>query len=225
MNLFDQKLKAAGQSTLKADRTDTLVVNFGTGNNVRDLYYYSEALQMKRGSISLDTINRILDVLKDNSGISLVEITGVSPETNHNFNHFVKSAAALGKKLAVVTNPAVYTESGMEDMPAFLARNKVKILAFVPHYDASIVDKYTSAGTHDKIIAGMKRINSAGIGVKGSDLTVAFVYLPAEPEPARKRDFLLARFREEYTGKHDIHFNHFIVFNTIPIGRFDHKNY
>ncbi len=225
MNIFDQKLQEAGQYPLKADRTDTFVVNFGIGNNTRDLYYYSEALNQRKDIISLETINKILDILKENRDVSLIEITGVSPETNPNFKYFVSSAVDMGKKLAVVTNPAVYTKPGMESMPEFLAQHKVKILAFVPHYVESSVDRYTENGTHNKIISGMKMVNTAGFGQAGSDLTVAFVYLPAEPEPALQRDVLLKCFRKEYTEKHRISFNHFIVFNTIPIGRFDHESY
>ncbi len=207
------------------DRTDTFVVNFGIGNNIRDLFYYSEALNQKKDIMSLETIDKILDILKDNRDVSLIEITGVSPETNPNFKYFVSSAVDMGKKLAVVTNPAVYTVPGMGSMPEFLAGHKVKILAFVPHYDESYVDRYTGNGTYNKIISGMRMVNSAGFGQAGSELTVAFVYLPAEPEPAHRRDVLMTSFRKEYTEKHGIYFNHFIVFNTIPIGRFNRESY
>ncbi len=224
-NSFDQKLKETGEYPLKVDRTDTFVVNFGFGKNVWDMHYYSEALNPRKENMSLENVRKILEILKKNSDISLVEMTGTSPEKNSHFKYFVESAAGTGKKLAVVTNPAVYTEAGLEDMPAFLAKHKVKILAFVPHHIESEVNRYTGQGTYRKIVSAFKKLNDIGYSAGGSDLTTAFVYLPAEPVPASNRDELLDAYRKEYTEKHGIKFNHFIVFNTIPIGRFNRDKY
>ncbi len=225
MNTFDRKLNELGQYPLKADRLDTFVVNFGLRRNTKSMFFYSEALNDCTEEMSLENINKTLEILKANSGISLVEITGTSPETNPHFKYFVKSASEMGKKLAVVSNPAVYTEAGMEDMPEFLAEHRVKILAFVPHYDKALVDKYTGEGTYGKIVAAFKKLNSIGYSGEDSDLTTAFVYFPAEPEIVGDREALKKEFLEHYKEKHGIDFNHFIVFNTIPIGRYKHESY
>ncbi len=225
MNNYEMKLKDAGQYPLKADKLDTFVVNFGLKKNLRSMHYYSQALNNFTGDMSLEVMEKTIEILKKNRDISLVEITGTSPETNPHFKYFVKSVAEMGNKLAVVSNPAVYSEPGMEDMPEFLAEHKVKILAFVPHYSKVVVDRYTEHGTYDKIVSAFKKLNSIGYSNEGGDLTTAFVYLPAEPEPVYERGLLKTAFIRSYKDRHGIDFNHFIVFNTIPIGRYRQAAY
>jgi len=224
-NSFDQKLKKAGQYPLKANRTDTFVVNFGLIKNLQSMYYYSEAAQERMNEMPPAIIEKTLSVLEANPDINLVEITGSSPEIHPRFKHFIKSASSMGKTLAVVTNPAVYAQPGMEDMPEFLAEHKVKILAFVPHYEEAVVDRYTKPKTYKDIVFAFKKLNSIGYSREGSSLTTAFVYLPAEPRPAGNRESLRQDFIKGYKELHNIHFNHFIVFNTIPIGRFNRDEY
>ncbi len=225
MNIFEQKLKESGHYPLKADRLDTFVVNFGLRKNLISMYYYNAALNDRIEDMTLETMEKTLEILKAHSDISLVEITGTSPETNPNFKYFVKSAAEMGKKLAVVSSPAVYMAAGMEDMPEFLAEHKVKILAFVPHYKESVVDRYAGQGSYGKIVSAFKKLNSIGYGREGSGLTTAIVYLPAEPEITGDRAVLRRAFIRSYKDGYGIDFNHFIVFNTIPIGRFRREDY
>lgn len=68
-------------------------------------------------------------------------------------------------------------------------------------------------------------LNNLGYSREGSDLTTAFVYFPAEPELVGDRDVLKNAFIKSYKNGHGIEFNHFIVFNTVPIGRFSQENY
>ncbi len=88
--------------------------------------------------------------------ITTVDITGGSPELNPNYKHFIVSAVYMGKKVMVRSNLAILTEPGMEDIPEFLAQNKVKIIASLPCYTAEGVDGQRGKGTYEKAISRIK---------------------------------------------------------------------
>lgn len=120
MHAFDQKLKEIGHYPLKAKNISRLFVTLGEKCNLKCTHCYVDASPENTNEMSLDTMNRILDVLKKNRQITSVEITGGAPEYNPHYKYFIKSAADTGTKVTVCSNAAVFFEPGMEDIPEFL---------------------------------------------------------------------------------------------------------
>ena len=221
MNIFDQKLKKLGNYPLTAVGITTLQCNIGYKCNLRCNHCHVEASPDRKELMSLRTMAKLLDILRENVEITTVDITGGSPELNPYFKFFVKSSALMGKKVIVRSNLAIYTEKGMEDIPEFLAENKVKIIASLPCYTEGGVDSQRGRGTYKKAISVLKHLNSLGYGQEGRGLEIDLMFNPAGAELAPDQQTLENTYKEKLKEMHGITFNHLIALSNMPIGRLD----
>ncbi len=219
MNKFDQRLKDIGQYPLTANDISTLQVNMGYKCNLRCTHCHIDASPYRTEELSSETVDRLIEILRDNDEITTVDITGGSPELNPNYKRFVKSAVNLGKKVMVRSNLAILTGPGMEDIPDFLAKNKVKVIASLPCYTAEGVDGQRGKGTYEKAISVLKRINELGHGQEGSGLEIDIMFNPAKEGIAPDQKMLENAYREKLKEMHGIAFNHLIALSNMPIGR------
>ncbi len=219
MNKFDQRLKDIGQYPLTANDISTLQVNMGYKCNLRCTHCHIDASPYRTEELSSETVDRLIEILRDNDEITTVDITGGSPELNPNYKRFVKSAVNLGKKVMVRSNLAILTGPGMEDIPDFLAKNKVKVIASLPCYTAEGVDGQRGKGTYKKAISVLKRINELGYGKEGSDLEIDIMFNPARAEIAPDQHELEKAYKSKLKEMHDITFNRLIALSNMPIGR------
>jgi hypothetical protein len=88
-------------------------------------------------------------------------------------------------------------EPGQEDLPAFLAAHKVRVVASLPCYSQSNVDQQRGAGTFRRSIEGLKLLNAAGYGVEGSGLSLDLVYNPGGAFLAPAREKLEPAYKQE----------------------------
>ncbi len=220
MNTFDQKLKENGLYPLKVRGVDQIVANIGYKCVQRCRHCYMDSSPDRTEEMPLKTINKLLTILKEHDKIGLLEITGGSPELTPYFKYLVSSAVDMGKTVATVSDLVVYTEPGMQDIPEFLAKNKVKILASLPHYDEDTVDMVRGKGTYGKSVQALKKLNELGYGKEGSDLKIALVHAPVGAELAPDKNILIEEFQTNLKEMHGIVFNHLIVLINMPAGRF-----
>ncbi len=220
MNDFDNKLKEFGLYPLKAKNMSALVVIMGHKCNLRCTHCYLEASPERTEEMPLSTLNKILHVLRHNPALTTVNISGGSAELTPHFRYFAKSAADMGKQVMVSSNLAVYFEPGIENLPEFLAENKVVINASLPHYTEDEVDKMRGKGTYKKSIASLKRLNNLGYGKKESGLTLNLLYNPPDAKMAPDVKALEDVYREKLKDMHGIVFNKLFTINNIPMGRF-----
>lgn len=187
--------------------------------------YYIDSLQGRLEEMSLETIDKLLGILKDTPEISGVEVIGGSPEQNPHFKYFVKSAAEMGKKLAVVSDLALYMAPGMSDIPELLAKYGVKILAFVSHFNEDAVDRRMGENTFGKIISSLRRLNDLGYGKEGPDLKIAIVYFPEIAVLPPNKNTIAAAYNMTLFEEYGVLFNQVSIFNNLPIGRFNIREY
>ncbi len=219
VNHFDQKLNENEYYPLTAEDITTLQVNMGYKCNLRCSHCHIEASPDRKEVMSLNIMANILNILGENYRITSVDITGGSPELNPYFKYFVKSSADMGKKVVVRSNLAIYTKSGMKDIPEFLAENKVKIVASLPCYTEQGVDSQRGQGTFKKAISILKHLNKLGYGQNGNRLELDIMFNPAKAEIAPDQYTLEKAYREKLKEMHDITFNHLIALSNMPIGR------
>jgi radical SAM/Cys-rich protein len=219
MNTFDKKLKDKGLYPLNAVNISTLQVNIGYRCNLCCRHCHVEASPDRNELMSLGTMAKILDILRDNDEMSTVDITGGSPELNPYFKFFLKSCADMGKRVMVRTNLTVYYEPGMEGIPEFLAENRAKIIASLPCYTEEGVDSQRGKGTYKKAISVFKRLNNLGYGKEGTGLEIDIMFNPAGAAIAPDQHMLENAYREKLKEMHGITFNHLIALSNMPIGR------
>ncbi len=220
MNAFDQKLQEAGQYPLKVSNVNQIVANITYKCFQRCRHCYIESSPDRTEMMSRETIDKLLQIMQDNKELTLLEITGGSPELNPHFKYFVQSAVDMNKTVATVTDLVTYMQPGMEDIPKFLAKNKVKILASLPHYDKYSVDIVRGYGTYEKSIAALQKLNGAGYGKPHTDLKLALVHAPVNPEIAKDKEGLRDEFQLYLKEMHGIVFNHLLIFINMPLGRY-----
>lgn len=219
MNKFDQRLNEMGHYPLKADDVSTLQVNMGYKCNLRCTHCHVDASPGRTEEMSSDTVDRLIEILRNNDEITTVDITGGSPELNPHYERFVKSAVNMDKKVIVRSNLAIFTEPGMEDLPDFLATNKVKIIASLPCYTAEGVDGQRGKGTYGKAVSALKRLNALGYGREGTGLEIDIMFNPAKEGIAPDQKMLENAYREKLKEMHGITFNHLIALSNMPVGR------
>ncbi len=219
MNKFDLKLKECGHYPLTAEEITALQVNVGYKCNLMCSHCHVEASPDREEVMSLSTMSRILKLLKENDRINTVDITGGSPELNPYFKYFVKSCVDLDKKVIVRTNLAIYSEDAMQDVPRFLADNRVRIVASLPCYTEEGVDSQRGRGTYKKAIETLKKLNSLGYGKEGTGLEIDIMFNPAKADIAPDQHMLENAYKEKLGEMHGITFNHLIALSNMPIGR------
>ena len=219
MNTFDLQLKEYGQYPLKAKDIRTLQVNIGYKCNLSCTHCHVEASPDRKELMSLSTMSKVINILRENDEIDTIDITGGSPELNPYFKYLVKSCADIGKKIIVRTNLAIYSEPGMEDIPELLSANKVKITASLPCYSEEGVDGQRGKGTYIKAIAALSKLNSIGYGMNGNGLDIDLMFNPAKADIAPDQKMLEKAYREKLKEMHNISFNNLIALSNMPIGR------
>lgn len=218
-NSFDIKLNEIGEYPLKAKRIDTLQVNMGYKCNLRCSHCHVGASPDRKEMMPLTTIAHVLSILRENSEIITVDVTGGSPELNPYFGFFVKTCVHLGKKMLVRSNLAVYTEEGKQNVPQFLADHHVKIVASLPCYSEAGVESQRGKGTYWKAVSVLKHLNELGYGRVGTGLELDIMFNPAGASAAPEQQSLEKAYKSSLFQAHGIVFNRLIALSNMPIGR------
>jgi len=219
MNAFDKKISDVISHPLRAEDIAILQVNMGYKCNLRCTHCHVEASSDRTEAMSSETVGRIIDILKRHNEIATVDLTGGSPEYNPDYRRLIKAASDMGKQIIARTNLTVWSETGLEDTPEFLAKNKVKIVASLPCYTAEGVDGQRGRGTYEKAISALKRLNSLGYGQKGTGLEIDLMFNPSREGIAPDQNMLEEAYREKLKELHNVTFNHLVALSNMPIGR------
>ena len=200
-------------------RLETLQVNVGYVCNQACLHCHVNAGPTRTESMSRETADEVLAYLAA-SGAQALDLTGGAPELNPNFRHLVLGARMRGVKVMDRCNLTVLLEPGQEDTAAFLAANRVDVVASLPCYTEELVDRQRGAGVYEKSIAAIRRLNALGYGAQESGLTLDFVYNPQGPSLPPAQDKLEGDYKRILGGKFGIVFNRLFTLANMPIQRF-----
>lgn len=219
LNSFDRKLAATKDYPLKATDISTFQINIGYKCNLRCTHCHVEASPNRDEEMKAATVEKIIAILKAHDEIKMVDITGGAPELNLHYRHLIASASALGKKVITRTNLAILIEQGMDDIPAFWVKHKVKVVASLPSFTEEVVDRQRGKGVFKKAIAGLKLLNALGYGQAGTGLELDIMFNPEKENLAPGQQMLEQEFRDKLREICGITFNHLIALNNMPIGR------
>lgn len=198
----------------------TLQVNLGYICNQQCLHCHVNAGPNRTESMARETIEHILNYLKNNKNIKILDITGGAPELHPDFRYLVTEARCLGITVQDRCNLTILTEDGQHDLAAFLAAQQVQIIASLPCYLAENVDKQRGKGTFNASLNGLKQLNALGYGINGSHLTLNLVYNPITAHLPPAQAALEHDYKQYLQQNYGIVFNQLLTLANMPIQRF-----
>lgn len=197
---------------------ETLQVNLGYLCNQQCLHCHVDAGPRRKEIMSSLTISDVLQFLEQKN-IKTLDLTGGAPEMNPQFFSLVKQARDLGVHVIDRCNLTVLLEPGFENTAAFLAENKVEVVASMPCYLEENVDAQRGKGVFSKSIEGLKLLNKHGYAVV-DDLPLNLVYNPQGINLPPAQNDLEPAYKKELKQRFDIEFNHLYTITNMPIKRF-----
>jgi len=201
---FESALEAHRLAPLRRRAATTLQVNIGRLCDLACHHCHVEAGPKRTENMGFRTAERVVELLGASPGITLVDLTGGAPEMNPNFRFLVREACALGRQVIDRCNLTIFQVPGYSELPEFLARNGVTVIASLPCYTKENVEAQRGRHVFEPSIVGLQRLNSLGYGAGA--LPLDLVYNPVTPELPPGQAELEARYREELRDR----------FGTIP---------
>ena len=219
MDRFSDQLAARGFQ-LRRSRTEILQINVGKICNLTCSHCHVQAGPNRKEIMARETIDRIIDWLAK-TDIPVVDLTGGAPEMIPHFRYLVERVKALQPSRHVIDrcNLTVLLERGYEELPDFLARKKVEIIASMPCYSPENVILQRGEGVFESSIAALKQLNRLGYGVAG-DLPLHLVYNPVGTSLPSPQAELEAAFKRELGTHFGVVFNSLYTLTNLPVGRF-----
>jgi radical SAM/Cys-rich protein len=217
--LFREKMRAAGLDPLRAIGITVLQINVGKLCNQTCHHCHVDAGPDRKEVMTRATAELCLRALAK-TGIPNVDITGGAPELNPNFRWLVEQTVALGRHVTDRCNLSVLLLPGQADLPDFLARHRVEVIASLPYYRAAQTDAQRGSGVFAKSISALRKLNELGYGEPGSGLILNLVHNPVGAYLPPKQQAIEAQFRRELERRHGVVFNSLYTITNMPVGRF-----
>ena len=219
MNRFTRKL-ADHSASLRRGRSEILQVNVGKLCNLTCVHCHVNAGPKRKEIMTHETIDRVLEWLSKTE-IPVVDLTGGAPEMIPDFRYFIERVKTLENPRHVIDrcNLTILLDPGYEELPEFLAKHKVEIIASMPCYTPRNVNAQRGEGVFDGSIAALQLLNSLGYGVE-PELPLHLVYNPVGPFLPGEQTELESDYKRELKGHFGIVFNKLYSITNLPIGRF-----
>ena len=200
-------------------RTETLQVNLGYKCNQTCVHCHVNAGPTRTEMMQADTIATVIDYLRA-AGVPNLDLTGGAPELNPYFRHLVTAARKIGVHVIDRCNLTILEEPGFEDLAAFLAAERVEVMASLPCYLEDNVDRQRGNGVFQKSLRALRRLNALGYSKPGSGLVLNLVYNPQGPSLPPPQAKLEADYRQHLGGRYGVEFTRLFTLTNMPIQRF-----
>ena len=206
--------------SLRRGRPEILQVNVGKLCNLTCVHCHVNAGPKRKEIMTRKTIDRIIDWL-GKSEIPIVDLTGGAPEMIPDFCYFVERVKALAQPRHIIDrcNLTILLERDYKDLPEFLAKHKVEIIASMPCYMPENVNAQRGEGVFDGSIAALQLLNSLGYGID-PELPLHLVYNPVGAFLPGSQAELESDYKRELRNHFGIVFNKLYTITNLPIGRF-----
>ncbi len=219
---FSDQLKPL-QSPLRKQNITVLQINLGKRCNLTCQHCHVEASPQRTEELSPEICQQLIQVIASFPQLQVVDLTGGAPEMFYGFKPLVEAATQYQKQVIVRSNLTIYFEPGFEEIPAYCAHHRVRIVASLPCYLEDNVDKMRGQGVYQKSIQALQWLNRLGYG-QDPQLILDLVYNPPVPRsknfslpPAQKA--LEQDYKQFLQEQFQIQFNQLLTLANLPIGR------
>jgi radical SAM/Cys-rich protein len=219
-NRFDQRLRGMDTEPLNGLSIRTVQVNIGLKCNLACHHCHVESSPKRQEEMTWETMELVLQAAKA-ARAETIDITGGAPEMNPNFRRLVDAALARRHEVIVRTNLTIMLEEGYTDLPEFYANRRVHLIASLPCYLETNVDRQRGKHVYQESVEIIQRLNALGYGVR-EELPLDLVYNPGGPSLPPEQSALEAAYRKELGTHFGIRFTRLYTITNLPIGRFQH---
>lgn len=199
---------------------EVLQLNVGKRCNLSCKHCHVEAGDKREEIMSAGTLDLCLEVIKANSGIKVIDITGGAPEMNPGIKNFIKQAAKLRRRLIARSNLAILAEQDYSEFVDIYAQNNVEIVASLPDCDENRADRQRGKGFFEKFLQAAKILNEKGYGKSESGLILNLVHNPLGAYLPANQNSLEQNYKQSLKSKHNIDFNTLFCITNMPVGRY-----
>jgi radical SAM/Cys-rich protein len=213
------KLEHSDFPAIERGRITTLQLNLGYRCNLSCIHCHVNAGPRRTETMDRETMRLALEVGRK-LGVTILDLTGGSPEMNSEFRWLVGHARQQGLHIMDRLNPTIMEEPGYDWVGEFLAEHRVEAVASLPCYSQENVDEQRGDGVFESSIRALRRLNDLGYAQPGSELVLNLVYNPNGaflPPPQAK---LESDYRHLLGDNFGITFNRLYALANMPIQRF-----
>ena len=205
--------------TLAPGRLDIFQVNLGKLCNMTCRHCHVDAGPDRTDAMMADeTVERVIAAIA-RTGAHTVDITGGAPELCPSFELLVTEARRLGRHVMDRCNLTVLATPRGRDLPELLARNRVEVVASLPHYRRIGTDRQRGDGVFEASIGALRRLNAVGYG-RDPELRLVLVTNPVGAFLPAGQASLEAEWKRELATRHGVVFDALYTLTNMPIGRF-----
>ena len=212
-------LQATDFPPIRRTRLTTLQVNLGYLCNQTCVHCHVNAGPRRTELMGAETVGQILAFLRAQPQVRTLDLTGGAPEMNPHFRMLVEEASKLGVQVVDRCNLTILEEVGYEGLAAFLAAQRVEVVASLPCYLEDNVDRQRGKGVFDASLRALHRLNALGYGKDGSGLVLNLVYNPQGPVLPPAQQQLEAAYKE-HLAEMGVVFDRLFTITNMPIARF-----
>jgi radical SAM/Cys-rich protein len=216
---FSRTLATHGLELRRA-RTEILQLNVGKLCDLTCVHCHVNAGPKRKEVISRETVDRIVNWLTK-TNIPIVDITGGAPEMAPDFRYLVEELRNIPQVEKIIDrcNLTILLAPGYEWLAAFLAAQRVGIVASMPCYQPANVHAQRGDGVFDRSIRALQLLNGLGYAQQPA-LTLDLVYNPNGDFLPPDQTELEADYKRELKLNFGIDFNRLYTITNMPIGRF-----
>jgi len=199
---------------------ETLQINIGYKCNQACNHCHVNSSPLRTEKMSNEMISLIPKIIEKYK-IKTLDITGGAPELHPEFKNLITSLSTKQVDIIDRCNLTIFFEEGYEDLPQFLAKNKVIVTASLPCYKKNNVDFQRGFGVFEKSINAIKILNDLGYGKNENGLQLNLVYNPVSPILPPSQEILEKDYKKILYEKYNIVFNNLYIITNMPINRYE----
>ena len=203
---------------LRSAELHTMQVNVGYACNLACTHCFLECGPGRPEVMDKETLSACLEAFSA-GGFSVMDVTGGAPELNPHLEWFLDEASKIAEQVIVRSNLVVLGQEKYARFKDVYVRDKVKIVASLPYYDADYCDAQRGSGVFGRIVAQLRELNALGYAT-APELQLDLVYNvdgPFLPPDQRELEEFYAYQLRKSCG---VAFNALYAFNNYPLGRF-----
>jgi radical SAM/Cys-rich protein len=204
---------------LRRRRLEILQINLGYRCNQACHHCHVDAGPKRTEEMPPEVVDDVVRFLEAQS-VPALDVTGGAPELHPGFRSLVARARALGVEVIDRCNLTILEEPGHEDLAAFLARERVRILASLPCYTEENVDRQRGTGVFARSIRALRTLNGLGYGDGKSGLVLDLVHNPGGPALPGSQAGLERDYKRELLARHGVVFDRLLALANMPIARY-----